>query len=64
MVEYKVYLLLGNVIYANAGAQGSTTYNKELLKRAKNAALKTKFDTKKNAPENQQGKIVYDFRLN
>jgi len=68
-IEGKVVVIitvdrLGNVIYANAGAQGSTTFNKELLKRAKNAALKTKFDTKKNAPENQQGKIVYDFRLN
>jgi outer membrane biosynthesis protein TonB len=55
---------LGNVIYANPGAQGSTTFNKELLERAKKAALKTKFDTKKSAPENQQGKIIYDFRLN
>ncbi|MEC7646532.1 MAG: energy transducer TonB [Bacteroidota bacterium] len=55
---------LGNVIYANAGAKGSTTFNKDLLKRAKNAALKTKFDTKQSAPENQQGKIIYDFRLN
>ena len=55
---------LGNVIYANPGVQGSTTLNKQLLERAKKAALKTKFDTKKNAPENQQGKIIYDFRLN
>ena len=55
---------LGNVIYANAGAQGSTTFNKELLARAKKAALKTKFDTKESAPANQQGKIIYDFRLN
>ena len=55
---------LGNVIYANPGAQGSTTFNKELLERAKKAALKTKFDTKQSAPENQQGKIIYDFRLN
>ena len=55
---------IGNVIYANAGAQGSTTFNKELLKRAKNAALKTKFDIQKSAPEKQQGKIIYDFRLN
>ena len=55
---------LGNVIYANAGAQGSTTFDKELLERAKKAALKTTFDTKQNAPKNQQGKIIYDFRLN
>lgn len=55
---------LGNVVYANAGAKGSTTLNKELLKRAKIAALKTKFDTKKDAPQNQNGKIIYDFSLN
>ena len=55
---------LGNVITANPGAKGSTTLNKELLQRAKAAALKTKFDTKKSAPNNQQGKIIYNFRLN
>lgn len=54
----------GDVIYANPGAQGSTTLNKELLERAKKAALKTKFDIKASAPKNQQGKIIYDFRLN
>lgn len=68
-IEGKVVVIitvdrLGNVIYANAGAQGSTTFNKELLARAKKAALKTKFDTKETTPANQQGKIIYDFRLN
>jgi len=55
---------LGNVISATAGVKGSTTLNKQLLQRAKAAALKTKFDTKKSAPNNQQGKIIYNFRLN
>ena len=68
-IEGKVVVLitvnrLGEVIYANAGAMGSTTYNKKLLERAKQAALKTKFDTKESAPQNQQGKIIYDFKLN
>ena len=54
----------GNVINAVPGAKGSTTFNKELLERAKKTALKTKFNTKQSAPENQQGKIIYDFRLN
>ena len=54
----------GNVIYANPGAKGSTTLNKELLQRAKTAALKTKFEPKPSAPTNQQGKIIYSFRLN
>jgi len=55
---------LGNVISATPGAKGSTTLNKQLLQRAKAAALKTKFDTKNSAPNNQQGKIIYNFRLN
>tara|TARA_B100001758_G_scaffold246850_1_gene262988 strand:+ start:1689 stop:2459 length:771 start_codon:yes stop_codon:yes gene_type:complete len=55
---------LGNVIYANAGVKGSTTLNKDLLKRARVAALATKFDIKQSAPNNQYGKIVYDFKLN
>ncbi len=55
---------LGNVIYANPGAKGSTTLNKELLQRAKTAALKTKFEPKQSAPNNQQGKIIYYFQLN
>ena len=55
---------LGDVTYAKAGAKGTTTFNKELLKRAKKAALETKFSAKQNAPNNQQGKIIYNFRLN
>ncbi len=55
---------LGNVVNAITGAKGSTTLNKYLLERAKEAALKTKFDPKQSAPENQQGKIIYHFRLN
>jgi protein TonB len=68
-VEGKVVVIitvdrLGNVINAIPGAKGSTTLNKQLLQRAKTAALKTKFDPKQTAPTNQQGKIVYLFRLN
>jgi len=68
-VEGKVVVIitvdrLGNVIYANPGAQGSTTLNRELLKRAKKAALETTFETKPSATKNQQGKIIYDFSLN
>ena len=68
-VEGKVVVIitvdrLGNVINAIPGAKGSTTLNKQLLQRAKTAALKTKFDPKQTAPTNQQGKIVYLFSLN
>ena len=55
---------IGNVITAIAGAKGSTTLNKQLLQKAKNAALKTKFNTNKSAPNTQQGKIIYHFSLN
>ena len=55
---------LGNVINATPGIKGSTTLNKQLLQRAKTAALKTKFDPKQTAPKNQQGKIIYYFSLN
>ena len=55
---------LGNVINATPGVKGSTTLDGQLLKRAKNAALKTKFEPKPSAPTNQQGKIIYSFRLN
>ena len=68
-VEGKVVVIitvnrLGNVINAIPGAKGSTTLNKQLLQRAKTAALKTKFDPKQTAPTNQQGRIVYLFSLN
>ena len=68
-VEGKVVVIitvdrLGNVVNAIPGTKGSTTLNKKLLQRAKTAALKTKFDPKQTAPTNQQGKIVYHFRLN
>jgi len=68
-VEGKVVVIitvdrLGNVINAIPGAKGSTTLNKQLLQRAKTAALKTKFDPKQTVPTNQQGKIVYLFSLN
>ena len=55
---------LGNVVNAFAGVKGSTTLNSQLLKRAKEAALKTKFSAKESAPSRQQGKIIYNFQLN
>lgn len=55
---------LGDVIYAKAGAQGSTTQDKNLLERAKQAALKWKYEANPNGPKNQTGKIIFDFSLN
>jgi len=57
----------GNVINAIAGAKGSTTLNKQLLQRAKTAALKTKFEPgwwgfeSNEADTDEEGKIIYHF---
>lgn len=53
----------GNVTDANPGFKGSTTLEESLLKAAKNAALKAKFDRKPDAPAYQKGTITYYFRL-
>lgn len=68
-VEGKVVVTItvdrsGQVINAIAGVKGSTTLDIQLLKRAKIAALKTRFEAKETAPNNQQGKIIYYFKLN
>ena len=54
---------LGNVIFANPAEKGSTILNKQLLDRAKEAALKTKYPPKADAP-NQHGKLIYTFTKN
>jgi len=51
----------GKVIYAEAGVKGSTTTDLQLLKRAKEAALKTTWQSDATAPEKQEGRIVYNF---
>ena len=54
----------GKVISANPGAKGSTTTNSYLYARAKEAALKTTFKPKSDAPDVQIGTIIYHFKLN
>lgn len=53
----------GTVIGANAGVKGTTNAAPCLLKRAKEAALKTKFNADNNAPAKQVGTIIYNFTL-
>ena len=53
----------GNVTSATPGVKGSTTINKSLIKAAKDAALKAKFDKKLTAPAFQKGTITYHFVL-
>jgi len=54
----------GKVISANPGAKGSTTTNAYLYSKAKEAALKTTFKPKADAPNVQIGTIIYHFKLN
>lgn len=53
----------GKVISAQAGVKGTTNSAPCLLSRAKEAALKTKFNSDGNAPVKQIGTIIYNFSL-
>ena len=54
----------GKVIDAKSGIKSSTTKAKCLLKQAKKAALNTTWEASPDAPEAQEGKIIYNFSLN
>ncbi len=53
----------GRVTEATPGMKGSTTLDENLLKLAKEAALKTRFESSNDAPLIQKGTISYDFRF-
>jgi len=53
----------GRVISAQPGVKGTTNSASCLLKRAKEAALKTKFNEDSKAPSKQTGVIIYNFSL-
>ncbi len=53
----------GRVIRAIPGVKGSTNTAPCLMKPAKEAALKTKWNPDKNAPSKQKGTIIYKFSL-
>ena len=54
----------GKVINAVAGRPGSTTLDATLLRIAREAALKARFNSSSEAPEIQKGTITYNFKLN
>lgn len=54
----------GKVLRANPGARGSTTTSSLLYRKAKEAALKTKFNANPNAAEEQKGQMTFIFILN
>jgi TonB family protein len=53
----------GKVVAANPGTKGSTTLDEDLLKVAKEAAMKASFEVKQDAPAIQKGTITYNFIL-
>lgn len=53
----------GKVISAQPGIKGTTNSAPCLLTRAKEAALKTRFNSDSNAPVKQVGSIIYNFSL-
>ena len=53
----------GNVKKAEAGADGTTVTNAKLWAEARNAAMKTHFNMKPDAPAMQEGTITYIFNL-
>ena len=53
----------GKVIQAIPGVKGSTTLEENLLRVAKEAALKARFEPKADAPAVQKGTITYIFVL-
>ena len=53
----------GKVTHAEAGVKGTNTYNTNLLKAAREAALKSLFNANLDAPV-QKGTITYRFVLN
>ena len=52
----------GNVVFAKAVWKGTTLTDTNLWRRCEQAAKKSKFTAKPDAPELQKGKITYIFR--
>ncbi len=53
----------GNVTKAIPGVRGTTNNSRCLLDPARQAALRTKFNSDPNAPARQMGRIIYRFSL-
>jgi len=54
----------GKVLRATPGARGSTTTNPTLYKKARDAAMQTRFSAKPDAAEQQKGQMTFTFILN
>ncbi|MGI4751543.1 MAG: hypothetical protein ACRYFB_13000 [Janthinobacterium lividum] len=53
----------GNVVYARAGARGTTISDSDLLQKCENAVLGIKLNAAENAPETQIGTVVFVFKV-
>ena len=54
----------GNVVYASAGAKGTTITDPGLLQRCEDAVRNSKLNASENAPDNQVGIVVFVFKVN
>lgn len=54
----------GNVVRAEIATKGTDIVNSEMRNKARSAALKSKFASDPNAPEEQKGTITYTFVIN
>jgi NAD/NADP transhydrogenase alpha subunit len=52
----------GNVIYAEAG-RGTTISDNNLVRRCEAAAKSSRLNAAENAPDSQQGTIVFIFKV-
>jgi len=54
----------GNVVYARAGARGTTISDAALLQKCESAVLNSKLNPLDSAPETQVGTVVFVFKVN
>jgi outer membrane biosynthesis protein TonB len=54
----------GNVVYARAGAAGTTITDFDLLQKCEDAVKNSKLNAPENAPDTQSGTVVFVFKVN
>jgi hypothetical protein len=53
----------GNVVYARAGARGTTISDANLLDKCEDAVKRARLNSLDSAPETQQGTVVFVFKV-
>ncbi|GAB2983297.1 hypothetical protein GCM10027049_20460 [Mucilaginibacter puniceus] len=54
----------GNIIYARAGARGTTISDSRLLQKCEDAVMRSRVSPLESAPETQMGQVVFVFKVN